>query len=315
MEILNGIEAVRERHRGAVVTIGNFDGVHMGHQKIIAAVTQAAGAAGARSLAITFDPHPVKVLAPERGLSILTPADEKAALMAHYGLDAVLFINFSREFARIPADDFIRDVLVGRLGARQVIVGHGYAFGRGKKGTTELLRRRGRRLGFGVKVVRNARIHGDVVSSSRIRGLLSRGKVSEAAALLGRPYMIKGEVIRGAGRGGRLLGTPTANISTPYELVPREGVYAIKARFDGKAWDGVASIGTNPTFGNSRVSYEAHLFGFSGDLVGKTLKVYFVERIRDERRFSDAEGLKAQILEDIARAREALRARPGLTLI
>jgi riboflavin kinase/FMN adenylyltransferase len=323
MGILRGLEAVGERHRGAVLTIGNFDGIHIGHQKILGNVLEEARRRRTRALAITFEPHPVKVLMPERGMRILTPPDEKARLMGHFGMDTVLFINFSREFASLPADEFIKDVLVGRLKARAVIVGHNYAFGRGKKGTTELLRRRGKKYGFSVKVVRNAKIHGDVVSSSRIRSLLGRGRVCEASMFLGRPYMIAGTVIKGAGRGGRLLDTPTANITTPNELVPREGVYAVRVKFDRKVYDGVANIGTNPTFRGagsgagsaSGMSYETHIFGFSGDLGGKALRVFFLDRIRDERTFPDASALHAQIKEDIGKAKEMIRKKGHLKLI
>jgi riboflavin kinase/FMN adenylyltransferase len=318
-EILKGLEAVRDDHQGGVITIGNFDGIHIGHQKILGEVLEEARRLRTRAMAITFEPHPVKVLMPERGMRILTPSEEKARLMGHFGMDTVLFINFSREFANLPADEFIRDVLVGRLKARAVIVGHNYAFGRGKKGTTELLRRRGRKHGFSVKVVRNARLHGDVVSSSRIRSLLGRGRVCEASMFLGRPYMITGTVIKGAGRGGRLLGTPTANITTPNELVPREGVYAVKVMFDHGEYDGVANIGTNPTFQDagsaSGISYEAHIFDFSGDLGGKTLRVFFIDRIRDERTFPDADALHEQIREDITRAREMIRKKGHIRLI
>lgn len=310
MDVLNAIEDIRPRHRGAVVTIGNFDGVHLGHQKIISTVLEKAAELGARGMAITFRPHPMKVLRPEQDVRVLTPPEEKARLMKAYGLDSVLFIPFDRAFAGMEADDFIRDVLVGKLAAKVVVVGHGYAFGRGKKGTTELLRRRGRKYGFGVKVVRNAARGGNVVSSSRIRGLLGRGRVREAARYLGRPYMIEGTVGKGAGRGARILDTPTANISTPNELVPRRGVYAVRASVGGRAFDGVASIGTNPTFGNGEQSYEVHLFGFSGDLRGETLRVYFVQRLRDEARFPDADALHAQILADIARAKEVLGKSP-----
>ncbi len=310
MEVLNGIENIRPRHRGAVVTIGNFDGVHMGHQKIIATVLEEAGKLGARSMAITFEPHPMKVLRPERDVRVLTPPEEKARLMKIYGLDSVLFIPFDRAFASTEAEDFIKDVLVGKLAAKMVIVGHKYAFGRGKKGTTELLRRRGRKYGFRVKVVRNATKGGNVVSSSRIRSLLGRGGVREAAAYLGRPYMIEGTVKKGAGRGARMLGTPTANISTPNELVPRKGVYAVRATVGGRVFDGVANIGTNPTFGNTEPSYEVHLFDFSGNLRGQHLSIYFIDRLRDEARFPDPESLHAQILVDISNAKEVLGESP-----
>jgi riboflavin kinase/FMN adenylyltransferase len=310
VDVLNGIGEIRPRHRGAVVTIGNFDGVHLGHQKIIGTVLGEAAGLGARSMAITFRPHPMKVLRPEQDVRVLTPPEEKARLMKAYGIDSVLFIPFDRAFAGTEADDFINEVLVGKLAVRMVVVGHGYAFGRGKKGTTELLRRRGRKFGFGVRVVRNAARGGNVVSSSLIRSLLGRGRVREAARYLGRPYMIEGTVEKGAGRGARLLDTPTANISTPNELVPKKGVYAVRAAVGARTFDGVASIGTNPTFPGAGQSYEVHLFGFSGDLRGEGLRVYFVDRLRDEARFPDAEALHDQIRADISRAKEILRKSP-----
>jgi riboflavin kinase/FMN adenylyltransferase len=233
--------------------------------------------------------------------------------MKHYGLDSVLFILFDRDFASMRAEDFINEVLVERLGARMVIVGHGYAFGKGKKGTTDLLRKRGEKLGFRVKVVRNAVRDGNVVSSSRVRSLLGWGRVCEAAAYLGRPYSIEGTVVKGEGRGAKLLDTPTANITTPNELVPKEGVYAVRVRLGNDELDGVANIGTNPTFGNLEPSYEVHIFGLKRNLRGERLKIYFVERLREEIRFPDVDALHAQIETDIAKAKEVLsksRLRP-----
>lgn len=310
MEVLSGIEEIQPRHRGAVVTIGNFDGVHLGHQKIINAVLGEARKLGTKSMAITFEPHPMKILRPERDVKTLTPPEEKARLMKLYGLDAVLFVLFDRDFANMQAEDFISDVLVEKLGAKMVIVGHNYSFGRGKKGTTELLRRRGRKYGFGVKVVRHATIEGNVVSSSRIRSLLGWGRVCEAAAYLGRPYMIDGTVIKGAGRGAKILDTPTANISTPNELVPKSGVYAVRVGLGNRFLDGVANVGTNPTFGNMEPSYEVHIFDFSEDIRGERLKIYFVERLRDEIRFPDTDALHEQIVADIGKAREVLARSP-----
>lgn len=308
MEILHGLEAIKKRHQGAVLTLGNFDGVHLGHQKILKTVLSEARRLNTKAMAITFEPHPIKVLLPERGVRILTPPEEKARLMRHSGMDILLFINFSKEFANLPADDFIKNVLIGRLGARAVIVGHNYAFGRGKKGTTALLRRRGKKYGFFVKVVRNARVHGDVVSSSRLRSLITRGRVCEALRFLKRPYVITGTVIKGAGRGARLLDTPTANITTPNEIVPKEGVYAVRVKVDRREFDGVANIGRNPTFeaNGPGMNYEVHILDFSGDIMGKTLRVSFIDRIRDERKFPDVKSLQEQINEDIRQAREIL---------
>ena len=306
MVVVRGLRSLRERYENVVLTIGNFDGVHRGHQKIFHAVVERAKALRGTAIAITFDPHPVRVLAPERGIRLLTTFDEKVRLMELYGIEAVLCIDFTREFGKTDPDDFIREVIVGKIGAREVIVGHRYAFGKGKKGTTDLLRRRGKKYGFSVKVVRSVRISGEVVSSSRIRGLLVRGKVGEAARYLGRPYMIEGTVIPGADRGGRVLGVPTANIAARNELIPKEGVYAVKVGLDGRIFDGVANIGRNPTFGNGRLSYEVHLFDFSESIVGRDIRVYFIEHLRDERTFPDVPTLKANIMRDIRQAREIL---------
>lgn len=289
----------KKRYKNVVLTIGNFDGIHHGHQKILNRVIRRAKEIKGISFAITFEPHPSKVLYPERGIRTLTPHAEKIRLMAHLGLDVLCFVKFTKDFASIPADDFIKDVLVDKIGVREVIVGHKYVFGKGKKGTTPLLRKRGRKYGFNVRVVRNARIYGDVASSSRIRSLIARGRVCEASLFLGRPYMIMGTVIKGAGRGRRVLGTPTANILPVNELIPKEGVYAVKIRVDGRQYEGVTNIGRNPTFSGSAMSYESHIFNFSEDIIGKTIMVYFIDRIRDEKTFAEPKDLRLQIKKDI----------------
>lgn len=309
MEIIRGLENLKKSYPNIVLTIGNFDGVHIGHRKIFLSVVERAKEISGTPVAITFEPHPIKVIAPERGIRILTPFEEKARLIEASGIEVLLCIAFNSEFSNLPPDNFIEDMLVRKLHVKEVIVGHNYAFGKGKKGTTELLRRRGKRYGFGVKVVRNAKIYGDVVSSSRIRSLIYKGRVCEAAMFLGRPYTIEGIVVKGAGRGGKLLNTPTANITTPDELVPKEGVYAVKVTFDGDEYEGVANIGRNPTFGGSRMSYEVHIFDFSGDLLGKNLRIHFIDRIRDEQRFSDVKTLETQIKKDIEKAKAILRTK------
>lgn len=313
--IIRGIENLKERYARVVLTIGNFDGVHVGHQKIFKKVLERTHAIRGTAVAVTFDPHPMKVVAPERGVRVLTPFAEKARLIQLYGVDVVLCINFDREFSAMKPDDFIADFIADRLEAKEVIVGHNYTFGKGKKGTTQLLRRRGKRLGFSLSVVRNASLFGDVVSSSRIRSLLGRGRVCEASWLLGRPYMIEGIVVKGAGRGGSLLNIPTANIKTPNELVPKEGVYAVKAGFDGMLMDGVANVGRNPTFGENQMSYEVHIFDFSENILGKPIRLHFIDRIRDEKTFPDVRSLHEAILRDIERARETLKTKKYPTVI
>ena len=310
MKILKGIDKVKAAHRGAALTIGNFDGVHLGHQKILATLKETAAEMGVPTMALTFDPHPVKVLAPERELILLTPTEAKIRLLARFGVGTVLVLPFSREFARLTADQFIEEVLVKTLGVRAVVVGNGYVFGHGKEGNTDFLRRRGKKHGFEVRVVRQAMEDGRPVSSTRIRRLVIKGNIARAAKLLGRPYSMRGKVIAGAGRGAPLLKTPTANISTPYEAVPRDGVYAVRVELDNARYDGAASIGSNPTFEGAHRSYEVHLFDFKDDLKGKELKIIFIERLRDQEKFASVEALKAQIADDIARARDILGCSP-----
>jgi riboflavin kinase/FMN adenylyltransferase len=318
MEVLRGLDALKGGHRKAVLTIGNFDGVHVGHQKILGRVVEEARSRALASMAITFEPHPLKLLHSDRAPRLITTGDEKARLLGRYGMDAVLVIDFTREFARLTADEFVRGVLVETLEAQAVIVGHNYAFGKGKQGSTAILRRRGRKYGFTVRVVRNAIMYGKPVSSSRVRLLLTLGKVAKAGTLLGRPFSLEGTVVKGAGRGARLLNTPTANMATGVEAIPREGVYAVRVALDerrfGEIFDGVANIGTNPTFGGTAQSIEVHLFGYRGNLKGKSIRVGFIERIRDERRFSSPRALHEQIVRDITEAKELLATKTDLKM-
>ncbi len=309
MDIIIGIEAFNRSYSNTVLTIGNYDGVHLGHQKILSMVLQKAREIKGTSMVMTFDPHPVKVLAPERDIKLLTTSEEKAKLIKAMGIDVLLFINFNKEFANMLPDDFINTVLVEKFQVREIIVGTNYAFGRHKKGTIELLRRRGEKYGFEVKAIRQVMVHGNVVSSSAIRSLLMKGAVYEASKYLGRVYSIEGSVIKGKGRGQNLLNIPTANITTPVEIAPKEGVYAVKVGLKGKIYDGVANIGKNPTFGNQEVSYEVHIFNFSGNLLGQNLRVCFIDRIRGERTFPDIASLEKQIKQDMESAREILNTK------
>ena len=309
MDIIIGIEAFNRSYPNTVLTIGNYDGVHLGHQKILSMVLQKAQEIKGTSMVMTFDPHPVKVLAPERDIKLLTTSEEKAKLIKAMGIDVLLFINFNKEFANMLPDDFINTVLVEKFQVREIIVGTNYAFGRHKKGTIELLRRRGEKYGFEVKAVRQVMVHGNVVSSSAIRSLLLKGAVYEASKYLGRAYSIEGSVIKGKGRGQNLLNIPTANITTPVEIAPKEGVYAVKVGLKAKIYNGVANIGKNPTFGNQEVSYEVHLFNFSGNLLGQNLRVCFIDRIRGERTFPDVPSLVKQIRQDMESAREILNTK------
>jgi len=306
LEIIRGLENLNRVYPRTVLTIGNFDGVHLGHQKILFEVIKKAQIINGTSMAMTFEPHPMKILAPERELRILTTFEEKAKLIAHLGIDVLLCIHFSKAFANLFPDEFIEDVLVGKIHMQEVVVGSGYVFGKNKKGTIDLLRRRGKKYGFKVKVMRHARINSDIVSSSKIRSLLSRGAASDISTFLGRAYSIEGTVIQGKGRGRAILNIPTANITTPIEIAPKEGVYAVRTVFNNSVYEGVANIGRNPTFGNNEVSYEVHLFNFSGGILGKRIRIYFIDRIRDEKRFLDAGSLEQQIRNDIENAKRIL---------
>ncbi len=292
-----------------VITIGNFDGVHIGHQKIFKAVVEKAKKIKGTAVAMTFEPHPVRVLSPERGLKLITSSEDKTRLIFDTGIKAIICVDFDRTFAHTDAEDFIKEFLVERLKAKWIIVGHNYTFGRAKKGNAALLRRRGKKYGFGVSVVRYAKVGGSIVSSSRVRHAVLSGKVGEVSQMLGRAYHIDGIVIKGAGRGTSLLKTPTANLETNNELIPKEGVYAVRVTMEGRVYDGVANIGKNPTFKEGKLSYEVHIFDFHRNLLGRKLRVHFIGRIRDEKKFSCIEELFEHIMKDIETARQILKKR------
>ncbi len=307
MDVIHGSENIPESLKGAFVTIGNFDGVHLGHRFIFGMLVGEARREGRPAVAISFDPHPKMVLHPERRpFYLITSPEEKIGLLAGLGIDAFILIPFSVEYARTTADEFVRVILWERLRIRRVIIGHDYTFGRGKEGNEAFLTEAGRRLGFEVEVM-NAFCVGDtVISSTKIREALLAGEVRFAATFLGRPYNLSGRVISGNHRGVR-LGFPTANIAPDKEMVPARGVYAVRVLREGKRHDGVVNIGFNPTFADKKRSVEVHIFDFHEDIYGESIEILFIERIRDEVRFESPEKLIAQIDRDIARARKILK--------
>ncbi|MFA4917930.1 MAG: bifunctional riboflavin kinase/FAD synthetase [Thermodesulfovibrionales bacterium] len=309
MEIIKDIDSLKKSYPNTVLTIGNYDGVHLGHQKILSMVGKKAEEIGGTSMVMTFDPHPVKVIAPEKNVKLLTTPEEKARLIAKMGIDVLLFITFTKEFSQIAPDEFISEILVKKLNIKEVIVGANYSFGKSKKGNIDLLRKRGKEFGFHATAVQDVMLHGNIVSSSSIRSLLLKGAVQDVITYLGRAYSILGTVIKGKGRGKSILNIPTANITSPVEIAPKEGVYAVRVGYKGSIYDGAANIGKNPTFGNTDVSYEVHLFGFSGDLIGESLRIYFIDRIRNERTFPDVATLEKQIREDMDIAGKILSAK------
>jgi riboflavin kinase/FMN adenylyltransferase len=289
-----------------VVTIGNFDGVHLGHRAILARVVQRARELEAQSVAVTFEPHPLRVLRPEVDMPLLTTPAQKIKFLEMAGLEAVVVLPFTPEFAGLPARQFVQRYFLERLRIREVVVGHDYCFGRGREGNIELLEAMGRQHGFTVQVVWAVELEGAVVSSSLIRAMLRLGKVAEAARLLGRTYEVQGKVVPGKGRGAKLLGVPTANILPENELLPATGIYAVRVHRGEEIIPGAANIGTCPTFENSEFSLEVHLLDFAGDLYDENLGVEFVARLREERRFPSIEALAGQIQADIIAAREVL---------
>jgi len=302
-----GLEELRERLRRPVITIGNFDGVHLGHQALFAKAVERAQAVEGTALAVTFEPHPIRVLRPAVNLPLITPLEQKLELMAQHGLDLTLCLRFDQDFARLSADAFVDKLLVSRLGAAEVVVGYDFAFGHKGLGDLDLLRSKGEQWGFKVHVVGPVIIEGRPVSSTRVRQEVADGNMDAARRLLGRHYQVAGRVVAGHGRGGRLLGFPTANLRVSDELLPGPGVYAVLVELeDGRFLKGANNIGNNPTFDDGALSVETHLLDFDGDLYGQDIRLHFVERLRGEKRFESAEELKTQIGLDIARAIEIL---------
>jgi riboflavin kinase/FMN adenylyltransferase len=291
------------------VAVGNFDGVHRGHQALAAAALEEARRLGGTAAVLTFDPHPARVLQPGRAPSALMTLDQKAEVLAALGIHHLAVLEFTPEVAAQDAGEFVRGVLSGALGARVVVVGANFRFGRGRAGDAALLEGLGRTLGFAVRVVEPVLHDGEPVSSTRIREAVEQGAMERAAALLGRDYVVDGQVVKGDAR-GRALGFPTANVDPVNETLPARGVYACWFRVAGeeRRWPAAVNVGQRPTFQGQGLSVEAHLLGFSGDLYGKEARVSFVQRLREEQRFDGVEALRAQIEKDIARARAVLRA-------
>jgi riboflavin kinase/FMN adenylyltransferase len=305
MRIVRGIKNLNETFSSPVLTLGNFDGVHLGHQAIFKKVTDRARELGGTSIAFTFEPHPLKVLAPDRSPRLLNTFHGKMKLLDAAGIDIVICANFTRAFADQHPEDFTRTVLFEKIRVREVYVGYDYAFGRSREGSIESLAKMGETYGFSVGVVEAVQIEGAVVSSSSIRDLVSSGKVEEAVKLLGRYYSIEGNVVHGSHR-GHTLGFPTANLHTANELLPGYGVYAVLAEVDGRRYRGAASIGVRPTFESGPVSVEVFLFDFDGDLYGKQMEVSFVRFLRTEKKFPDAQALMAQMRQDVEDAKKVL---------
>ena len=304
MEILSGLDALPDpRLRTPVVTWGVFDGVHLGHRRVLETLVAWARAEGVPSVVVTFDRHPVEVL---RGTKVplITPLGERLRLLGERGVDAVLVLNFTLAFSKTPAEAFIRDVVAGALRAKGVVLGHDSRFGKDREGDLATLEAQSRGLGLAVRRCEPELFEGRPVSSSLLRELLFGGRLEEARRLLGRAPSVIGTVVRGDRR-GTSIGIPTANLELHHAVKPPAGVYAAEVPLDGRLHRAVVNIGTRPTFKeNGAETIEAHLLDFAGgDLYGRVLEVRFLGRLRDERRFDGLDALKAQIAEDIAQAK------------
>lgn len=286
-----------------VLALGNFDGLHRGHTKIIERVRRVAAERGATSLVLTFDPHPPRIVRPDKAPPLLMTLEQKLEALGKAGIQGVAIVTFTLEVSRWEPEVFVKTVLVDWLRVGEVWVGADFLFGRDRSGNFSLLRSLGAQYGFRVEKIDPVRYKDFVVSSTRVRRLVSEGRVDEAGALLGRHVFIDGLVIRGAGR-GRELGVPTANLETHNELIPPHGVYATTVTIDGVVYAGVTNIGMRPTFDDvTRTTIEVHVLEFERDLYGQRVRVGFIQRLRDERRFPDVDALKAQIDADVRRAR------------
>jgi riboflavin kinase/FMN adenylyltransferase len=307
MKIFRSLEELTSDFHDAYVTIGNFDGVHVGHRYIFNQIIEEARLVGSQAVVITFDPHPKMVLHPDRRpFYLIATLEEKMALLEESGVDAVFLISFSLEYAQTTAQSFICDVLWNRFRVKKVFIGHDYTFGRGKEGKKQLLEDFGKELGFDVAVIDAVKVEDTVISSTLIRNLILDGQVKTAADFLGRPYNLKGTVVKGYRRGTD-LGFPTANLAPEKVLVPCIGVYAAVVVLRGERYAAVLNIGFNPTFGNDDMAIEIHLLDFEGEIYGETLQVYFIERLRDELRFSSPAELALQIQKDVALGKVLLK--------
>ena len=310
MQVFQGIQAVKGKLTKPAITIGNFDGVHKGHQALFDKVRQWARKLGGQSAVVTFDPHPLEVLSPEKAPPFITCHRLKMDLIARCGIDATIVIPFNHLFSRMSAREFVEIVLVENIGAKAIVVGHDYRFGNSREGNIDFLRRLGGEHGFEVETVAGLRVNDTMVSSTTIRQMIASGKIKEANKLLGRLFEVSGEVITGQRRGIQ-LGFPTANIRLPSMASPPTGVYVIEAEVEGNRYGGAANLGYNPTFGNADLSLEAHLFDFNGDIYGKTIVIRFIDRLREEIRFPGPAELVVQIARDVASAKKTLAEMEG----
>jgi riboflavin kinase / FMN adenylyltransferase len=297
------VEKFGKMPRGSVITIGNFDGVHLGHQQILRSVLARARETNSLAAVLTFYPHPARVLRPADAPALLCTLEQRLAAINAAGIDAALVMRFDTELANVGPEDFVRQYLLDTMAARAVLVGADFRFGHRGAGDAKLLGELGQRWGFAVEIVPSVIEDGVIVSSSAIRSAIREGRVDEARRMLGRPYALEGEIRTGTGQGRKLV-VATLNLSTRQEVLPKSGVYATEAVVAGKTWRAATNVGTRPTFDGRGMTIESHLFDFSENLTSGNLEVRFWQRLRDERKFAGPAELREQVLRDINHAKE-----------
>lgn len=309
MKVINDINEIKTPFQSSVVTIGNFDGVHKGHQAILHQVIEKAETINGTSVALTFEPHPIRVLKKNNWPPLITLYEQKIELIAKTGLDILICISFNKKFAALTADQFLKDLLLDRLGMKAIVIGKDYSFGKDREGNVDFLNQYAVSYNFEVILtdwIPVSQRQADRISSTRVREIVMAGNVEDAINLLGRHYQIRGKVVKGRNRGGKLLGFPTANINIIDELCPKTGVYAVIVECNDGKYKGVANIGFSPTFDDHIFTVEVHLLDFKGDLYDQQIRVNFIKRIRDEKKFSGIDELTKQIHKDTITGRKLL---------
>ncbi len=309
MIIINNINEITTPYKNAVISIGNFDGVHKGHQALLSKVRQKADAIDGTAVAMTFKPHPVRVLKKNGHPQHITMYEQKVELLSQTGLDMLICIPFTKEFAAISAKEFVENLLLTQIGMKAIVVGHDYSFGKDREGNVDFLKQCSEKNGFEVIVIDWQKVFpadSKRISSTRIRKIIIDGRVNKAKELLGRYYQIRGKVVTGRNRGGKLLGFPTANINLYDELCPKVGVYAVTVEWNGDKYKGVANIGYSPTFDDHIFTVEVHILDFNENIYNQNIRVNFIKRLRGEFKFSNISELSDQIKKDIEKAREII---------
>ena len=299
MRIFSTLQDLPEHFSTPILSMGNFDGVHFGHQHIFQRVRERAQQLNGTSIVLTFDPHPQKILAPDKEFFLINHIEEKREIIRRIGIDVLICLAFTQEFSNQSPEEFVREILVKKLHVHEMYIGYDSRFGQKQQGTPEALIRWGQIYGFDVSIVPPITRDGLIISSTKIRQLIREGNIEKAAHLLNRPYAIDGCVVPGKRRGSTILGCPTANLEIRNELIPHRGVYICRALWNEQTYPAVVNVGVNPTFQHQQTSVEVHLLDFQGNLYGERLKVVFLKRLRDEIAFPTHEALATQIAEDI----------------